>query len=175
MSSLAGRGLEAGQELGPRQEMDGHRAALLGWRSARERGANGLHCCAPDPPSSGGDAHGREAGTSVLGLIGHVNGHSVFLLGVMVEGIASAAGLQGTAYAWDSGPDVCATGGFIRLWRGRARSWLGMGCPHHVGDSFNRRAVLDELRNHHATAAVASLARRACRPPRHTGRRPVLG
>jgi hypothetical protein len=54
--------------------------------------------------------------------MGHVNGNSVFPLGVMVERIASEAGLQGTAYAWDSGPNMCGTGGFIRLCRGRTRS-----------------------------------------------------
>ena len=36
--------------------------------------------------------------------MGDVNEHAVFRLGVMVERIASEAGLQGTAYAWDSGP-----------------------------------------------------------------------
>jgi hypothetical protein len=94
--------------------MDRHRAVLRGWRSARERSANGLHGCAPDPPSSGGDAHGREAGVSVRGLKDHVNENAVFRLGVMVEHIASAAGRQGTANAWDGDPDVCGTGGFIR-------------------------------------------------------------
>jgi hypothetical protein len=38
--------------------------------------------------------------------MGHVNENAVFRLGVMVERIASEAGLQGTAYAWDSGPGV---------------------------------------------------------------------
>ena len=51
---------------------------------------------------------------SVRGLKDHVNENAVFRLGVMVEHIASAAGRQGTAYAWDGDPDVCGTGGFIR-------------------------------------------------------------
>jgi hypothetical protein len=71
--------------------MDGCRTALLGWRSERkkEKRANGLHGCAPYPPSSRRDAHGREAGTSVRGPMGDVNENSVFVLGVMVERITS--------------------------------------------------------------------------------------
>ncbi len=67
---------------------------------------------------------------SVRGLMGHVNENSVVRLGMMVERIASEAGPQGTAYDWGSGPDVCGTGDFIRLWRGRARSGPATLQPH---------------------------------------------
>jgi hypothetical protein len=54
--------------------------------------------------------------------MGHVNENAVFCLGVLVERITSEASLQGAAYAGERDPDVCGTGGFIRLSPGCARS-----------------------------------------------------
>jgi hypothetical protein len=57
----------------PSKNARGTHEAMLRWRSTRGRCTNGLHGSAPYLPSSGGDAHRKEAGVSVCGLMGHAN------------------------------------------------------------------------------------------------------